>query len=57
VGGDGKRPLGRTRLRLENNIKMDLYDVRWECMGRFHLKQDRDRWQAIVNVVMILRVP
>jgi hypothetical protein len=29
---EGKRPLGRPRLRRENNIKMDLQQVRCEGM-------------------------
>jgi hypothetical protein len=47
---DGRRPLGRPRRRWEDNIKMDLQDVRWgiDCI---QLAQDRDRW-AVVNAVM-----
>jgi hypothetical protein len=28
---EGKRPLGRPRSRWEDNIKMDLQEVGWEC--------------------------
>jgi len=53
---EGKRPLGRPRRRWEDNIKMDLRE-----MGgggdRMELAQDRDRWRALVNTVMNLRVP
>ena len=52
----GKRPLGRPRRRWEDNIKMDL----WEVGGGgdwMELAQDRDRWRALVNTVMNLRVP
>ena len=54
---EGKRPLERHRLRWEDNIKMDLYEVRYEGMDWFDLAQDRDRWRALVNVVMELWVP
>ena len=53
---EGKRPLGRPRLRWEDNIKLDL----WEVGGGgdwMELAQDRDRWRALVNTVMNLRIP
>ena len=53
---EGKRLLGRPRRRWEDNIKMDLREV-----GRvgdwMELSQDRDRWRALVNMVMNFRVP
>jgi hypothetical protein len=52
---EGRRPLGRSRHRWDN-IKMDLQDVGWG-MDWIELAQDRDRWRAIVNAVMKLRVP
>jgi hypothetical protein len=52
----GKRPLGRPRRRWEDNIRMDLQEVRCGGMDWFGLAQDRDRWRAIVNAVMNLRV-
>jgi hypothetical protein len=54
---EGKRPLGRPRSRWVNNIKMDLREVEWGGMDRIDLAQDRDRWRAVVNTVMNLRVP
>ena len=54
---EGKRPLGRPRRRWEDNIKMDLQDVGCGCMDWIELAQDRDRWRALVNAVMNLRVP
>jgi hypothetical protein len=53
---EGRRPLGRPRRRWEDNIKMDLQGVGW-CMDWIMLAQDRDRWRALVNAVMNLRVP
>jgi len=53
---EGQRPLGKPRLRWEDNIKMDLQEVGWG-MDWIELAQDRDRWRALVNTVMNLRVP
>jgi hypothetical protein len=54
---EGKRPLGRPRRRWENNIKMDIREIVWYGMDWIDLAQDRDRWRALVNMVMSLRVP
>jgi hypothetical protein len=54
---EGKRPLGRARHRWEDNIKMDIQYVRCGGMDWMRLPQDRDRWWALVNAVMTLRVP
>ena len=53
----GKRPLGRPRRRWEDNFKMELQEVGCGVMDWIELAQDRDRWWALVNVVMNLRVP
>jgi len=53
----GKRPLGRPRRRWEDNIKMDLKEMRCESMDWIELAEDRDGWRALVNAVMNLRVP
>jgi hypothetical protein len=53
---EGRRPLGRTRRRWEDNIKMDLQDV--GCgVDWIDLSQDRDRWRALVNAGINLRLP
>jgi hypothetical protein len=54
---EGKRPLGRPRLRWEKNITMDLHDVGCVNMDWIALAQDRDRRWALVNAVTNLRVP
>jgi len=54
---DRKRPLGRTRRRWEDNIKMDLQEVGGSCGDWMGLAQDRERWWALVSTVRNLRVP
>jgi hypothetical protein len=51
-----KRPLGRPRRRLVNNIKKDLREMEWDGVDWIDLDQDRVLWWAIVNTVMNLRV-
>ena len=53
---EGKRPLGRPRHSWED-IKMDLQEVGCWGMDWIELAQDRDRWWALLNAVMNLRVP
>jgi len=52
-----KRPLGRTRRRWEDNIKMDIQEVGCGGMDWIDLAQDRDRWRALVNAVMNIQFP
>jgi hypothetical protein len=52
-----KRPLGRLRLRWEDNIKMDLQEVGCGGMDWMELAEGRDSWRASVIAVMHLRVP
>ena len=54
---EGKRPLGRSSHRWENNIQMDLQDVGCGGVDWIELAQDRDSWQALVNAVMNLWLP
>jgi hypothetical protein len=51
------RPFGRPRHKWEDNNKMGLQEVGFGRMDRIDLTQDRDRWQALVNVAMNLQVP
>jgi hypothetical protein len=54
---EGKRPLGRPRLMWEDNIKMDLREIRIDGTNWIRLVQDRVQWRDFVNTVMNLRVP
>ena len=54
---EGKRPSGRPRSRWEDNIKMDLQEVRRGCGDWMVLAQDRDTWRAPVSTVMNFRFP
>ena len=54
---EGRRPLGRPRLRWEDNIKMDLQEVGGGFGDWIELAQDRDRWRALVSMVMNFWVP
>jgi len=58
-GGEtsGKETTWRPRHSWEDNIKVDLQEMRCGGMDWIELTQDRDRWRALVNVVMNLRVP
>jgi len=51
-----KRPLGRPRCKWDDNIKMDFQKVGYEDMDWIELAQDRDRWRALVNAGMNIRV-
>jgi len=53
---EGRTQLGRSRGRLEDNIKLGLQEVGWG-MDWIDLAQDRNRWAVLVNTVINLRVP
>jgi hypothetical protein len=54
---EGRRPLGRPAPMWLDIIRMDLVEVGWGDVGCIGLVQDRDRWRALVNSVLNLRVP
>jgi hypothetical protein len=54
---EGKRPLGRSRLRWEDNIKLDLREMGIDGSNWIQMAQDMVQWWAFVNPVMNLRVP
>jgi hypothetical protein len=54
---EGKRPLGRRRRRWGDNISMGLGEVGWGDVDWIGLAQNRNRWRALVNSVLNLRVP
>ena len=54
---EGRRPLGRSRRRWVDNIRMDLQEVGRGYMDWIRLAQDRDRCRKLVSAVMNLRVP
>jgi hypothetical protein len=54
---EGKRPLGRSRCRWEDNIKADLQEVGCGGMDWIELANNRERWRALMNAVINLRVP
>jgi hypothetical protein len=52
-----KETTWKTRRRWKGNIKMDIQEVGCGSLDWIELAQDRDRWRALVNTVMNLRVP
>jgi hypothetical protein len=52
-----KRPLRRPRRRWQDNNKMYLQEMGCRVMDWIELAQDRDRWRALVTVVMNIRAP
>jgi hypothetical protein len=53
----GNKSLGRPRRRRVDNIKMDLGKIGWGDVNWIGLAKDRNRWRAVVNSVLNLRVP
>jgi hypothetical protein len=57
VKPDGKTPMRRNICTWKNNNKMDLREIAWGIINRIDLVLNRDRWRALVNMVMNLRIP
>ena len=53
----GKRPLGRSRRRWEDDIRMDLEEIDINTRNWVDSAQDRDYWRALVNAAVNLWVP
>ena len=54
---EGHRPYRRPRYGRDYNIKVDLKEIRWDVLDWIALAQDRDKWWALVNLVMNLQSP
>jgi hypothetical protein len=54
---EGKRPLGRSRRRWEDNIRMYICEIGWGVEDLINLDQDGDQWRVRLKTVMNLRVP
>jgi hypothetical protein len=54
---EGKRSLGIPRRRWVDNIEINLREIGWDGMDWIELAQDKNKWRALVNTVMNLRVP
>jgi hypothetical protein len=52
-----KRTLGRLRRRWVDNIKLDLGLIEWADVDWIGLAKNRNRWRALVNSILNLRVP
>jgi hypothetical protein len=52
-----KGMLGRAMHKWENNIRINVREVVWECLDWIHLAQDRDQWLVLVNVIMNPQIP
>jgi hypothetical protein len=46
---EGKKQLGRPRGRWQDNIRVDLREMRWGSVDWINLAKDRDQWQALMN--------
>jgi hypothetical protein len=50
---EGKRPLGRPRWRWVDNVRMDLGEIGWSDVDWIGLAQNKDKWRALVDAVMM----
>jgi hypothetical protein len=53
---EGKRLLRRCWYRWEVSIRMDLREAGWKVVDWMHLAEDRDQWQALVNIWVLLQI-
>jgi hypothetical protein len=51
---EGKKPLGRPECIWEDNIRMDFWVTGWRGVDWMHIGQDKNQWQALVNMIMNL---
>jgi hypothetical protein len=51
-----KKPLGKLRVKLDDNIKMDLKEIGWHGVNWICLGQDSGQWRVLVYRVMPVRV-
>ena len=56
VQPEGKRPFGRPRRKLEDNIRMDIKEIGYGCVVWINPFQHEDKWRSVVTTVMNLRV-
>jgi hypothetical protein len=54
---EGNIPMGRPGRRWVDNIKMDLRKIQWDGVDWIEMAQDREKWRALLNTVLNLRVP
>jgi hypothetical protein len=54
---EGKRPIGTPGCRWQDNIKIDLREVGCGGMDWIDLAKDMEKWRALVDTVMNLRIP
>ena len=53
----GKRPLGRSRRKWVDNIRMGLEEIGFKARNWVYSAQDRNYWKAVVNAALNLRIP
>jgi hypothetical protein len=54
---EGRKPLGKSRRKWVDNVKIDLREIGCDGVDRVDLAQDRDQWRALMKTVMKLRIP
>lgn len=54
---EGKRSFGRSKRKWEDNLQTNLTEIGLEGVDRIHQAKERDRWRAIVDTAMNIRVP